>query len=139
MFQGSSPMVALPLAVLASANFILMIFNLLPAYPLDGGRTLDALLGAMLGRSGRCASSPRSAWWWPSASLYYALPTDFFMLLIALLPGASQLGSPAEHRRLAAVALIVTRNSPRANIRDPGRSTVAREALGPGSAALRPG
>ena len=47
--QGSSPMLALPLAVLASANFFLMIFNLLPAYPLDGGHTLDAWLGALLG------------------------------------------------------------------------------------------
>ena len=44
-----SPMLALPLAVLASANFFLMIFNLLPAYPLDGGHTLDAWLGAILG------------------------------------------------------------------------------------------
>ena len=38
-----------PLAVLASANFFLMCFNLLPAYPLDGGLTLDAWLGALLG------------------------------------------------------------------------------------------
>ena len=44
-------MLALPLAVLASANFFLMIFNLLPAYPLDGGHTLDAWLGAILGPS----------------------------------------------------------------------------------------
>ncbi len=43
------PMLSLPLAVLSWANFILMGFNLLPAYPLDGGRTLDAWLGAVLG------------------------------------------------------------------------------------------
>jgi len=44
-----NPMLALPLAVLASANFFLLCFNLLPAYPLDGGQTLDAWLGRLLG------------------------------------------------------------------------------------------
>lgn len=42
-------MLAVPLGSLASANYYLMIFNLLPAYPLDGGHTLDALLGKPLG------------------------------------------------------------------------------------------
>src|SRR5262245_25731340 len=46
---SGNPMVALPLAVLSYSNFILMWFNLLPAYPLDGGHTLDAWLGAVLG------------------------------------------------------------------------------------------
>src|SRR6476660_6595071 len=41
MFTGA-PMLALPLAVLAQANYFLLIFNMLPAYPLDGGHTLDA-------------------------------------------------------------------------------------------------
>jgi Zn-dependent protease len=46
---GINPMLALPLAALSSANFFLLIFNLLPAYPLDGGHTLDAWLGRLLG------------------------------------------------------------------------------------------
>ncbi len=37
------------LAALSSANFWLACFNLLPAYPLDGGRTLDSWLGALFG------------------------------------------------------------------------------------------
>ncbi len=35
-------MLALAMGTLATINFYLMIFNLLPAYPLDGGHTLDS-------------------------------------------------------------------------------------------------
>jgi Zn-dependent protease len=77
-------MLALPLAVLASANFFLMIFNLLPAYPLDGGHTLDAWLGALFG----------SVWSTRIVSVIglivavgvglVALPNAFFLMLVAL-------------------------------------------------------
>jgi len=42
-------MLAMPFAVLATTNLFLMIFNLLPAYPLDGGHTLDAWISALFG------------------------------------------------------------------------------------------
>ena len=78
-------MLALPLAVLASANFFLLIFNLLPAYPLDGGHTLDAWLGAVLGPAcGRRASSPRLGLVVAAGVAYLALPTGIFLLLVAL-------------------------------------------------------
>lgn len=79
-----NPMVGLPLAVLASANFFLMIFNLLPAYPLDGGQTLDAWLGALLGPvwSVRIVAGLGLAVAVGVALL--ALPTGIFLLLVAL-------------------------------------------------------
>lgn len=47
--ETAKPMLSLPLISLASANYYLLIFNLLPAYPLDGGHTLDAWIGKFLG------------------------------------------------------------------------------------------
>jgi stage IV sporulation protein FB len=46
---GINPMLAFAVAQLALINLFLMVFNLLPAYPLDGGHTLDAWLGRLLG------------------------------------------------------------------------------------------
>jgi Zn-dependent protease len=82
-----NPMLAMPWAQLAYFNFILLVFNLLPAYPLDGGHTLDAWLSAIMRHP------------WPTrivASLglivavglaYIALPNAFFLMLVALFVG----------------------------------------------------
>ena len=44
-----APYLAFPLDRLSHFNFLLMVFNLLPAYPLDGGWTLDSWLHRLLG------------------------------------------------------------------------------------------
>jgi Zn-dependent protease len=77
-------MLASPLIVLAWANYILMVFNLLPAYPLDGGHTLDAWLGRLLGpvwsvRIVACLGLAVAA-----GVAYLAFPREIFLLFIAL-------------------------------------------------------
>ena len=78
-------MVALPLAVLSSANFFLMVFNLLPAYPLDGGHTLDAWLGALFGSIWATRIVASLGLVIAVLVALYALPkAAFFLLLVAL-------------------------------------------------------
>ena len=78
-----NPMLALPLAVLASSNFFLMCFNLLPAYPLDGGLTLDAWLGALLGPTWSVRIVACLGLVVAFAVGLYALPSGIFMLFVA--------------------------------------------------------
>ncbi len=83
VFAGGSWMLALPLDVLAGANLVLAIFNLLPAYPLDGGFTLDAWLGRLLGpvwsvRVVACLGLAVAA-----GVAYLAFPRSIFLLFVA--------------------------------------------------------
>jgi Zn-dependent protease len=78
------PMLALPIAVLSSINFFLMCFNLLPAYPLDGGHTLDAWLGALLGPVWSVRIVGGLGLLVATGVALYALPSGIFMLFVAL-------------------------------------------------------
>jgi Zn-dependent protease len=51
VYPLNKPIVLAVVLQLANINFFLMWFNLLPAYPLDGGHTLDAILGKIVGPS----------------------------------------------------------------------------------------
>ena len=82
--RGGAPLLAWPLLNLSGYNYYLMLFNLLPAYPLDGGHTLDAWLGALFG----------SVWSTRIVAVLglivavgvglMALPNAFFLMLVAL-------------------------------------------------------
>lgn len=48
-FANGAGLMAVPFSVLAGTNLFLLIFNLLPAFPLDGGYTLEAWISALFG------------------------------------------------------------------------------------------
>lgn len=82
--ESGKTMLALPLATLGSANLFLLVFNLLPAFPLDGGHTLDAWLGAVIG-SQRARQVVGVLGIVVAAGIaYLAIPRDFWMMLLAL-------------------------------------------------------
>jgi Zn-dependent protease len=77
-------MLALPLAVLSTANLFLLVFNLLPAYPLDGGRTLEAWIGALLGGVWATRIVAVLGLIVAVGVGLMALPSAFFLMLVAL-------------------------------------------------------
>jgi stage IV sporulation protein FB len=81
---GGLWMLASPLGTLAFINLILLVFNLLPAYPLDGGFTLEAWLDRLLGStwSVRIVASLGLAV--AAFVAWRAFPSSIFLLFIAL-------------------------------------------------------
>ncbi len=86
-----------------AANLFLAIFNLVPAFPLDGGRVLRALLATRLdyGRATAIAVNIGQTLAW-LAGLWGFLQGDFFLILIAIFVymGAGQEGQLVQLRRV---------------------------------------
>jgi Zn-dependent protease len=78
------PLLGVPLFELAWVNWVLMVFNLLPAYPLDGGLTLDAWLGRLLGPVWSVRIVAGLGLVVAVGLALYALPTGIFLLFVAL-------------------------------------------------------
>lgn len=86
-----------------AANLFLGVFNLLPAFPMDGGRVLRALLASWLeyGRATAIAVAVGQTLAW-LMGLWGFLGGGFFLILIAIFiyVGASQEGQTTELRRV---------------------------------------
>lgn len=81
----SKPMLFQALATLAISNLYLLIFNLLPAYPLDGGHTLDAWLGVVIGPNWARRIVAVLGLVLCAGLAYLAFPSDLWMLLLAFI------------------------------------------------------
>ena len=83
-FTLGKPALGSAMATLAFINFWLLIFNLLPSFPLDGGRTLEALLTRILGPAWSIRVVAGLGLAVTALCIWMALPTNIWMLLVAL-------------------------------------------------------
>jgi stage IV sporulation protein FB len=101
-WASSSDPVVRVLAYVAGANLALVAFNLVPAYPLDGGRALRALLGMLLPAPSAARATARVGQLFAVAIGLFALllpgGSGLPLILLALLLffGASQQGAAGE-------------------------------------------
>ena len=72
---------------LTLVNLAMLIFNLLPAYPLDGGHTLDAWIGALAGSIWATRIVGVLGLLVAAYIAYISLPLNLWMLLLAFLIG----------------------------------------------------
>jgi Zn-dependent protease len=77
------PHLGLALGTLATINWWLMIFNLLPSFPLDGGHTLEALLGRIVGPAWSVRIVAGLGLAVTALVVLFALPLNLWLLLIA--------------------------------------------------------
>jgi Zn-dependent protease/CBS domain-containing protein len=94
------PGVAVALLVFAGTNLLLGVFNLLPAFPMDGGRVLRGLLVKRLGRSRATRIATGIGRWMALAfGVYGMLTFNVILILIAIF---IYMGASAERARFDA-------------------------------------
>ena len=102
-FQGD------PLTALLRANLFLVLFNMIPAFPMDGGRVLRAALALRIGQSRATQIAARTGQLFAVAfGIWGFLSGQFFLMLIALFVyfGAGQ-EAAAEQGRSAVEGTVV--------------------------------
>ncbi len=83
--QSASMLPAEVLLTLAWANKLLLIFNLLPAFPLDGGRVLEAWLAPLLGPAWSVRIVAVLGLAIAILLVTWAFPSGIFLMLLAVL------------------------------------------------------
>lgn len=82
-FGLGKPMLVVALLTLAGINFWLLVFNLLPSFPLDGGRTLEAWLAPLLGPAWSLRVVAGFGLAVTALVVWMALPSNFWLLFVA--------------------------------------------------------
>jgi len=108
---------ALPLALLGTPtavtfvgiNIALGLFNLVPAFPMDGGRVLRAALATRLGRLRATEQALRTSRWFAWGFVVFGLLYSPNLLLVG---GFLLLALGAERRRLTAQKIAAARAQP---------------------------
>lgn len=95
----SPPEVSAALLIVTWMNLALGLFNLLPAFPMDGGRMLRGLLVKRVGPARATRIATTVGKWMAAAFALFGLLT--FNVLLVLIAGFVYLGASAEQARLA--------------------------------------
>ncbi len=74
-------------STLAFANWWLFVFNMMPAYPLDGGKALDALLGKFISNANAARIVSVLGLCLAAYCAYLAINGNMWMLVLAVLLG----------------------------------------------------